>query len=116
MYRTFNTASYRGQSQESMEHSNSLALIKFLPPGREEIQSSMPCPSPQRSKWVTVIGSLVAWSGGVRPERQERSGRQGPVPEQCGSRPLEQEATQIKVMYLPPGLPIQGLWVTNLET
>lgn len=32
------------------------------------------------------------------------------------SRPLGQEATQIKEMYLPPVLPIQGLWVTFLET
>lgn len=32
------------------------------------------------------------------------------------SRPLGQEATQIKVTYLPPVLPIQGLWVTFLET
>lgn len=27
-----------------------------------------------------------------------------------------QEATQIKAIYLSPVLPIQGLWVTDLET
>lgn len=59
-------------------------------------------------------GSLV-WRGEAG-EGEERSGVWGPVPEQCGSRPLRQEATQIEAVYPSPVLPIQGLWVTDLET
>ncbi|XP_031202371.1 disheveled-associated activator of morphogenesis 2 isoform X3 [Mastomys coucha] len=52
--------------------------------------------------------------GGQRGRRE--IGGMGPVLEQRGSRPLVQEATQIKAIYLSPVLPIQGLWVTDLET
>lgn len=34
-----------------------------------------------RSKRVTLIGITVACNGGVRPEREERSGHWGRVPE-----------------------------------
>lgn len=57
----------------------------------------------------------LAWRREAR-EGGERLERWGPVLEQCGSRPSGQETTQIKAIYLSPVLPIQGLWVTDLET